>query len=65
MRRTDDSKEYIVKARINESMHKHIKEKAYKQGKKMSEIIRQLILRDMTQFYSHFTYAAGQEAPTS
>lgn len=48
MRRTDDPKEYIVKARINESMHRHIKEKARKQGIKVSEVIRQLILRDMT-----------------
>lgn len=48
MRRTDDPKEYIVKARINESMYRYIKEKAYKQGIKVSEVIRQLILRDMT-----------------
>lgn len=48
MRHTDDPKEYIVKARINESMYRYIKEKARKQGIKVSEIIRQLILRDMT-----------------
>ena len=48
MRHTDDPKEYIVKARINESMYRHIKEKAYKQRIKVSEVIRQLILRDMT-----------------
>lgn len=48
MRRTDDPKEYIVKARINENMYRYIKEKAHKQGIKVSEIIRQLILRDMT-----------------
>lgn len=48
MRRTDDPKEYIVKARINESMYRYIKDKAKKQGIKVSEIIRQLILRNMT-----------------
>ena len=48
MRHTDDPKEYIVKARINESMYRYIKEKACKQGIKVSEVIRQLILRDMT-----------------
>lgn len=48
MRHTDDPKEYIVKARINESMYRYIKDKAKKQGIKVSEIIRQLILRNMT-----------------
>lgn len=47
MRHTDDPKEYVVKARINESMYNYIKNQANKQGIKASEVIRQAILRDM------------------
>lgn len=45
MRHTDDPKEYTIKARVNEDMYYYIKNQATKQGKKVSEIIRQLIYK--------------------
>lgn len=49
MRHTDDPKEYTIKARVNEDMYNYIKNQADKQGKKISEVIRQLIQKGISK----------------